>query len=123
MNSLNPSNQCGGRVLVLSITLLILCLLTGLASAQTRIKDVATVEGARDNQLIGYGIVAGLDGTGDSDKQFTQQTMSNIARRFGIIIDPTNITNHNVAVVMVTATIPPFTRAGTKLNVTVASVA
>ncbi|MEI9998707.1 MAG: flagellar basal body P-ring protein FlgI [Verrucomicrobiota bacterium] len=94
-----------------------------LARAQTRVKDVATVEGARDNQLIGYGIVAGLDGQGDSDKQFTQQTMANIARRFGLIIAPTDITNKNVALVMVTANIPPFTRQGTRLNVTVASIA
>jgi flagellar P-ring protein FlgI len=96
---------------------------TILARAQTRIKDVATIEGARDNQLIGYGIVAGLDGLGDSDKLFTQQTMSNIARKFGIQILPTDITNKNVAIVMVTATIPPFTRQGTKLNATVASLA
>jgi flagellar P-ring protein precursor FlgI len=100
-----------------------LAAVTILACAQTRIKDVATVEGARDNQLIGYGIVAGLDGQGDSDKRFTQQTIANIARRFGIIVAPTDITNHNVAIVMVTATIPAFTRQGTKLNATVASLA
>jgi flagellar P-ring protein precursor FlgI len=100
-----------------------LIVISVLARAQTRIKDVATVLGARDNQLIGYGIVAGLDGQGDSDKQFTQQTMSNLARKFGIIIQPTDITNHNVAIVMVTATIPAFTRQGTKLNCTVASLA
>ena len=58
--------------------------MTVLAEAQTRIKDVATVEGARDNQLIGYGVVAGLDGQGDSDKLFTQQTISNLARKFGL---------------------------------------
>ena len=105
--------------------LIILALLavTVLAQAQTRIKDVATVGGARDNQLIGYGIVAGLDGQGDSDKQFTQQTISNMARKFGIIVPPTDITNKNVAIVMVTATIPPFTKQGTRLNVTVASLA
>jgi flagellar P-ring protein FlgI len=94
-----------------------------LAHAQTRVKDVATIQGARDNQLIGYGIVAGLDGQGDSDKQFTQQTISNIARKFGMIVPPTDITNKNVALVMITATIPPFTRQGTKLNCTVASLA
>jgi len=94
-----------------------------LARAQTRIKDVATVGGARDNQLIGYGIVAGLDGQGDSDKQFTQQTISNLARKFGLIVAPTDITNKNVAIVTVTANIPPFTKQGTKLNVTVASLA
>lgn len=96
---------------------------TVLAQAQTRIKDVATVGGARDNQLIGYGIVAGLDGQGDSDKQFTQQTISNMARKFGLVVPPTDITNKNVAIVMVTANIPAFTHQGTKLNVTVASLA
>ncbi len=94
-----------------------------LVSAQTRIKDVATVEGSRENQLIGYGLVAGLDGQGDSDKLFTQQTVANMARRFGIQILPTDITNKNVALVMVTANIPPYARAGTKLNATVASLA
>jgi flagellar P-ring protein precursor FlgI len=119
-NSFHPRQRLGE-----SLFLVILCLIavTLLANAQTRIKDVATIEGARDNQLIGYGIVAGLDGQGDSDKLFTQQTMSNIARRFGIQIQPTDITAHNVAIVMVTATIPPFARQGTKLNVTVASLA
>jgi flagellar P-ring protein precursor FlgI len=100
-----------------------LMVLTVLAQAQTRIKDVATVGGARDNQLIGYGIIAGLDGQGDSDKQFTQQTISNMARKFGIIVPATDITNKNVAIVMVTANIPPFTKQGTRLNVTVASLA
>src|ERR1700756_3010843 len=103
------------------LIILTLMAVTVLARAQTRIKDVATVGGARDNQLIGYGIVAGLDGQGDSDKQFTQQTMSNLARRFGVqITDPTQITNRNVALVMVTANVPAFARQGTKLNVTVA---
>jgi flagellar P-ring protein precursor FlgI len=91
--------------------------------AQTRVKDVATVEGARDNQLIGYGLVAGLDGMGDSDKLFTQQTVANLARRFGIQIAPTDLTNKNVALVMVTCKVPAFTAPGTKLNVTVASLA
>jgi flagellar P-ring protein precursor FlgI len=96
---------------------------TVLARAQTRVKDVATVEGARDNQIIGYGIVAGLDGQGDSDKLLSQQTIANMERRFGIQIDPTQITAKNVAIVMVTATIPPFSRQGTKINCTVASLA
>jgi len=105
------------------LIIIALMVLTVLAQAQTRIKDVATVGGARDNQLIGYGIVAGLDGQGDSDKQFTQQTIANMARKFGIIVPPTDITNKNVAIVMVTANIPPFTKQGTRLNVTVASLA
>jgi len=105
------------------LVLVALLAITVLARAQTRIKDVATIGGARDNQLIGYGIVAGLDGQGDSDKQFTQQTIANIARKFGLIIPATDITNKNVAIVMVTANIPPFTHQGTRLNVTVASLA
>ena len=111
--------------LIANALLIIIALLavTVLAQAQTRIKDVATVGGARDNQLIGYGIVAGLDGQGDSDKQFTQQTISNMARKFGIIVPATDITNKNVAIVMITANIPPFTKQGTRLNVTVASLA
>jgi flagellar P-ring protein precursor FlgI len=125
MNLLSPFNPGNPHRLLASALLIFLALpaLTMPAGAQTRIKDVATVAGARDNQLIGYGIVAGLDGQGDSDKLFTQQTISNLARRFGIQILPTDITNKNVALVMVTATIPAFTRQGTKLNATVASLA
>jgi len=126
MNSLSRFKSIPARTrLVESVLTILLCLLavSVLAKAQTRIKDVATVEGARDNQLIGYGIVAGLDGQGDSDKLFTQQTISNMARKFGIQIAPTDITNKNVAIVMVTATIPPFTRQGSTLNCTVASLA
>jgi flagellar P-ring protein precursor FlgI len=125
MNSSIPSRLPELHRLV-ATALLIFCVftaLTVLARAQTRIKDVATVGGARDNQLIGYGIVAGLDGQGDSDKQFTQQTISNLARKFGLIVPATDITNKNVAIVTVTANIPPFTQQGTKLNVTVASLA
>jgi flagellar P-ring protein precursor FlgI len=102
---------------------LLFLLLPAIAVGQTRIKDVATVQGARDNQLIGYGLVAGLDGQGDSDKLFTQQTISNMARRFGIQIQPTDITNRNVAIVMVTVKVPAFSPAGSKLNATVASLA
>lgn len=101
----------------------VLIAVTVMARAQTRVKDVATVEGARDNQLIGYGVVAGLDGQGDSDKLLSQQTLANITRRFGINMDPTQITAKNVAIVMITATIPPFSRQGTKINCTVASLA
>jgi flagellar P-ring protein precursor FlgI len=125
MNLSSPFNTQSRSQTVASFLTIVLCLLlvTVLAKAQTRIKDVATVEGARDNQLIGYGIVAGLDGQGDSDKQFTQQTVSNLARKFGIQVLPTDITNKNVAIVMVTVDIPAFTRQGTKLNATVASLA
>jgi len=121
---LNPFVVARSRMF-LGVVFLVLAFVLALTPvhAQTRIKDVATVAGARDNQLIGYGLVAGLDGQGDSDKLFTQQTMANMARRFGIQILPTDITNKNVAVVMVTCKVPAFTQPGTKLNVIVASLA
>ena len=118
--NLTPRMGSFPRLLLVALGLLVAA---SIVSAQTRIKDVATVEGSRENQLIGYGLVAGLDGQGDSDKLFTQQTVANMARRFGIQILPADITNKNVALVMVTAEIPPYARAGTKLNATVASLA
>ncbi len=113
------------RWAIVGVAFVLLALVLGFVPvhAQTRVKDVATVEGARDNQLIGYGLVAGLDGQGDSDKLFTQQTVANMARRFGLQIAPTDITNKNVALVMVTCKVPAFSQPGTKLNVTVASLA
>ena len=95
MNSSSPSSLRNLHQLIASGMLIAAALmaLSVLAHGQTRIKDVATVEGARDNQLIGYGIVAGLDGLGDSDKQFTQQTISNLARKFGM---PFNRLAHHV---------------------------
>jgi flagellar P-ring protein precursor FlgI len=124
MNSSLPFDHCRGWAVV-GVTFLIIAVLLGFVPvhAQTRIKDVATVAGARDNQLIGYGLVAGLDGMGDSDKLFTQQTVSNMARRFGLQVQPADITNKNVALVMITCNVPAFTPPGTKLNVTVASLA
>ncbi len=118
--NLTPRMGSFPRLLLVALGLLVAA---SIVSAQTRIKDVATVEGSRANQLIGYGLVAGLDGQGDSDKLFTQQTVANMARRFGMQILPADITNKNVALVMVTAEIPPYARAGTKLNATVASLA
>ena len=124
MNSLLPFDR-GRAWAAVGAAFVLIALLLGLVPvhAQTRIKDVATMAGARDNQLIGYGLIAGLDGQGDSDKLFTQQTVSNMARRFGLQVAPSDITNKNVALVMVTCNVPAFTPPGTKLNVTVASLA
>ncbi len=124
MNSLLPFDR-GRAWAAVGAAFVLIALLLGLmpVHAQTRIKDVATMAGARDNQLIGYGLIAGLDGQGDSDKLFTQQTVSNMARRFGLQVAPSDITNKNVALVMVTCNVPAFTPPGTKLNVTVASLA
>ncbi|MBD3335975.1 MAG: flagellar basal body P-ring protein FlgI [Candidatus Eisenbacteria bacterium] len=88
-----------------------------------RIKDMAHMEGVRDNQLIGYGLIMGLDGTGDRPNTgFTLQTLSNMLEAMGITIPPDEIAVRNVAAVMVTATLPPFAREGSRLDVTVSSI-
>ncbi len=90
-----------------------------------RIKDIATVAGVRSNQLVGYGLVVGLDGTGDQTSQtpFTVQSISNMLAKFGIPIPAnTNPQLKNVAAVVVTADLPPFTKTGQAIDVTVASI-
>ena len=87
------------------------------------IRDVTQIEGVRDNQLVGYGLVIGLRNTGDSQQTFfTVQTLANSLQRMGVQIAPGVVVVKNVAAVFVTATLPPFTRPGMKVDVTVASV-
>ena len=96
-------------------------------SEAARIKDIASVEGVRDNQLIGYGLVVGLDRTGDSvvGGQFTAQAIISMLNTMGINlkIDPIQLLTRNTASVMVTAKLPPFARPGMKLDVQVSSLA
>ena len=87
-----------------------------------KIKDVANIIGVRSNQLIGYGLVVGLDGTGDSSSKFTNQTLSNLLKNVNVKLDPRDIKSKNVAAVMVTATLPPFAREGDKIDVTISSI-
>jgi flagellar P-ring protein precursor FlgI len=100
---------------------------TGSAAAhRVRIKDVATIEGVRDNQLIGYGIVVGLSGTGDSQQTvFPVQTLISTLQRMGVNVPTTGSTStlrvQNMAAVFIAATLPPFAEPGTKLDVTVSS--
>jgi flagellar P-ring protein FlgI len=88
-----------------------------------RVRDITTIAGVRDNQLVGYGIVVGLNGTGDrSQTQFTTQTLANAMRRMGVLVAPTTIRVANVAAVFVTASLPQFSRPGMTLDVTVSSI-
>lgn len=109
-------------------------LITLCASAQVpgnppggqRIKDLATVQGVRSNQLLGYGLVVGLDGTGDQTSQapFTVQSFRNMLTQLGVRVpDGVQIQLNNVAAVMVTAELPPFSRPGQTIDVTVSSIA
>lgn len=99
-------------------------LLPGIASAE-RLKDLVNVQGVRDNALIGYGLVVGLDGTGDQTTQapFTSQSFSNMLKEFGVNL-PANasIQLKNTAAVVVTATLPPFVQPGQTIDVTVSSI-
>ena len=93
------------------------------AAHLVRLKDISSIEGVRDNLLIGYGLVVGLKGTGDSQQTiFTNQTLGNILNRMGVSIPPTAILVHNVASVFVTATLPPFAKPGMHIDVEVSSV-
>jgi flagellar P-ring protein precursor FlgI len=91
-------------------------------TATVRIKELASVEGVRDNQLIGYGLVVGLAGTGDRRQTvFSAQSLSNMLERMGISVPATSLRVANMAAVMVTATLPPFAQSGTRIDVTAAS--
>ena len=95
------------------------------AAAASRIKDIVDVEHVRDNQLIGYGLVVGLDGTGDRirNSPFTQQALEAMHERLGVNIrDAQSLRTENVAAVTVTATLPPFARRGSRIDVQVAAL-
>lgn len=88
-----------------------------------RIKDLSRIAGVRDNSLIGYGLVTGLSGTGDSSRsQATVQSVNNMLKRFGVNVTESQIYSRNVAAVMVAATLPPYSRPGDKLDVNVTSL-
>ncbi len=87
-----------------------------------QVRDLVMVSGARDNQLVGYGLVVGLAGEGDKDPVYTKQTVANLLQRYGINVPPTTLSSKNVAVVMVTADIPAFAKSGERLDVQVASM-
>ena len=88
-----------------------------------RVKDIASVKGVRANQLVGYGLVVGLNGTGDGNNAaFTGQGLSNMLNNMGVKVDPATIKVKNVASVMVTAKLPPFFKAGQTIDVTISSL-
>ena len=92
------------------------------AAVASRIKELAALEGVRDNQLLGYGLVVGLAGTGDKRQTvFSAQTLSNLLQRMGVTVDPSAMLVRNTAAVMITATLPPFARPGNRIDITVAA--
>src|ERR1700691_6324894 len=93
------------------------------APAGTRLKDLVSIEGIRDNQLVGYGIVVGLNGTGDSRQTvFSAQSLTNLLQRMGVVVSPTLILVRNTAATIVTADLPPFAQPGTRIDISVGAV-
>jgi len=112
------------RNMIARFFLAMLLLLPGISAAD-RIRDLASIQGVRNNQLIGYGLVVGLDGSGDMTVQtpFTVQSIINMLGQMGINLPPgTNLQLRNVAAVMVTATLPAFAKPGQQIDVTVSSM-
>lgn len=114
----------------IALTLIMACLTAsflfpaGAQAKTTRIKDIVEIEGVRDNMLVGYGLVVGLNGSGDSlnNSPFTQQSMIAMLERLGVNTRGQKLNTSNVAAVMVTATLPPFTNQGARIDVTVSTL-
>jgi flagellar P-ring protein FlgI len=107
---------------VLACLLVLVMALPALASS--RVKDIADFEGVRSNMLVGYGLVVGLNGTGDSlrNSGFTEESLVAMLERLGVSTRGSKLNTKNVAAVMVTATLPPFARQGSRLDVTVSAL-
>jgi len=105
------------------LTILFILLLFYGTTEAARIKDVARLEGVRENQLVGYGLVVGLNGTGDSKStQFTTQSLVNMLDRMGVTVNRSMVKVDNVAAVIVTSELPPFTKPGSELDVSISSI-
>ena len=121
-----PIRKTAGRALLLLAVLAGFTLISvSEASARTsRIKDIVDIEGVRDNQLVGYGLVVGLNGTGDSlnNSPFTEQSLIAMLERLGVNVRGQNLNTGNVAAVMVTATLPPFTNQGSRIDVSISAL-
>jgi flagellar P-ring protein FlgI len=103
--------------------LLLGCLTASGDPAGIRLKELVTLEGVRDNQLMGYGLVVGLKGTGDSRQTvFSAQSLANMLEREGLTVNPATMQVKNTAAVMVIATLPPFAQPGSKIDVTISAV-
>lgn len=113
--------RLSARMLGAAVLLAVLLAMPGTVHAE-RIKDIASFEGVRDNQLIGYGLVVGLDGTGDKGVS-TMKSIANLLTRMGLAVDTGDISAKNTAAVIITATLPPFPKPGIRLDGLVSTIA
>jgi flagellar P-ring protein precursor FlgI len=105
-----------------SLNVLLLLLFAIAESHAARLKDIVNVRGVRENQLVGYGLVVGLNGTGDSPLEFTNKSMRRLLGQLGVAVEGKDVAGKNVAAVIITATLPPFAKAGNKIDITVNSI-
>lgn len=103
------------------IILIIICFI-GINAGAARLKDIASIRGVRENQLIGYGIVVGLKGTGDGKSEFTSKSMLRMLDKLGMKLDSADFQSKNAAAVIVTATLPSFAKAGNPVDITVSAI-
>ncbi len=123
MNIVLKSHARNLRLVAVFFLFLIVSILIPKLSHSARLKDVATVKGVRENVLIGYGIVVGLKGTGDSSSDMTSQSLTRLFSKLGLDTqNNANVKSKNAAAVIVTAKLPPFARAGNKMDVIVSSI-
>lgn len=114
----------GKRNILILFSLIFVCFLSVPYANAVRIKDITDIRGVRQNQLVGYGLVVGLDGTGDGKKtEFTRISLINMLEKMGMmVLDPEDVKVENVAAVLVTTVLPPFARVGSKIDVLVSSI-
>jgi len=112
------------KTIVMVFLFAIVCIFSWSDAHAARIKDIADIKGVRQNQLVGYGLVIGLDGTGDSDAAlFTIQSLTSLLEKMGVTVQPKDIDDvENVAAVMVTADLPPFASQGSRIDALVSSI-
>lgn len=111
------------KIFYLALGLLAIDFALNLAEARAaRLKDIASIRGVRENQLVGYGIVVGLRGTGDGKTEFTGKSMARMLDKLGVKLDTQQVESKNVAAVIVTATLPSFGKAGNPIDITVSSL-
>lgn len=120
----SPSLRLLGRLALVLLGILFLLLPLAAHAKTSRIKDIINIEGVRENQLIGYGLVVGLNGTGDSlnNAPFTQESLVAMLDRLGVSVRGENLNTGNVAAVMVTAALPPFSNQGAKIDISISAL-
>jgi flagellar P-ring protein precursor FlgI len=122
--SLKPARDRCFTAPLLAALVLIGAAMSGAEAASVRIKDIVNFQGVRGNDLVGYGLVVGLNGTGDSLRSipFTEDSLVNLLERLGVNIEGEDVKAKNVAAVIVTATLPPFARSGSEIDATVSTI-